>query len=218
MKKGLFIFLVFSLQYGLAQSDSLRTKNDSLRPKKDTAHYNRKAEIIYDSKRYRIYNNYLTFGGGPMYSSVRTTDQKNIGVDFQFHLQKQYFQAGVFLSGDDFGNNKNTQGHLGIGLRYEQNKFNLAAFLGPSYSIFVTEDPDTTGGVHNYEVHNAIGGYISVQAVYKIKYDVGLGGELFADYSPLQTVIGCKVIIFFSGAYRGIKRGFKTKTKSNKKS
>lgn len=214
--KRILCILFFIL---LGATGAMAQDQDTLKPKKDTSayKYNKRLELIYDGKRYRRYNNYLTIGGGPNYSSIRRIDQKNVGVDFQFHVQKQYFQIGAYMSGDDFGNNKCTEFHLGIGLRHERNKFNLAAFIGPSYSIFVTEEKDSTGAVVNLPIHNAIGGYVSLQAVYKIKYDVGIGGEIFADYTPLQTMVGCKVIIFFSGAYRGVKRGFKSKTTTNKK-
>lgn len=188
------------------QTDSIKPqKKDSVKP------YNRKEEIVYDGKRYRKYNNYLTFGAGPLFSSIRAKDQKNIGGDFQFHIKTQYFQIGAFMSGDDFLNNKYTNGHLGIGLRHERNKFNLAAFVGPAFSVYVTELRDTSGAIIDYPVSTAIGGYISLQAVYKIKYDVGIGGEIFADLSDKQQAIGARLIIYFSGAYRGIKRGFKTK-------
>lgn len=179
---------------------------------KDTLPYNRKEEIIYDSKRYRKYNNYLTFGMGKGYSDVRRLDQSYINVDYQFHLQRQYFQAGLYMSGDDFLRNNNIQGHLCYGYRHEREKYNLAGFIGPSYSYFVTGKTDTAGYTSPV-INNIMGGYLCLQAVYKIKYDVGIGVEIFTDISPLQKTVGGRIIIFFSGAYRGIKRGFKTKPK-----
>lgn len=179
---------------------------------KDTLPYNRKAEIVYDSKRYRVYNNYLTFGVGKAYSDIRRLDQNCINADFQFHLSKQYFQMGFFMSGDELLKNTNLQGHVGIGYRYEKELFNLAGFVGPSYSYFVTGEKDTAG-VFIVRTQNAFGGYICLQGVYKIKYDVGLGIELFADISAQQRMVGARIICYFSGAYRGVKRGFKTKKK-----
>lgn len=181
---------------------------------KDTAAYNRKEEIVYDSKRYRKYNNYLTFGVGKGFVDIRRLDQSYINVDFQFHLQREYFQLGMFMSGDDFLRNNNIQGHLGYGKRYEKEKYNLAGYIGPSYSYFVTGKTDTAGFTTPI-VNNVLGGYICLQAVYKIKYDVGAGVEIFADISSLQKMVGGRLILYFSGAYRGVKRGFKTKPKSN---
>ncbi|HRD39966.1 MAG TPA: hypothetical protein PLC65_15160 [Bacteroidia bacterium] len=183
-----------------------------LSAQRDTLPYNRKEEIVYDSKRYRKYNNYLTFGFGKGFSDVRRIDQSYINVDFQFHLQREYFQVGVIMSGDDFLRNNNLQGHLCYGYRIEKEKYNLAGFIGPSYSYFVTGTTDTAG-VTTIQSHSVLGGYMCLSAVYKIKYDVGLGIELFGDISAEQKQAGARVVFFFSGAYRGIKRGFKTKPK-----
>lgn len=186
----------------------------TLAQKKDTIPYNRKEEIVYDSKRYRKYNNYLTFGFGKAYSNIRRLDQNLINVDFQFHLMREHFQLGFFMSGDDFLRNNNIQGHLCYGYRYEKPKFNLAGFIGPSYSYFVTAQTDTAGNVSPV-MNGVMGAYVSLQAVYKVKYDVGLGAELFGDISAIQKMAGIKIIFYFSGAYRGIKRGFKNKPKQN---
>lgn len=198
LKKLLIIFAFLSQLPSFAQ--------------KDTLPYNRKEEIVYDSKRYRKYNNYLTFGFGKGYSDIRRLDQSYINVDFQFHIQRNYFQIGMFMSGDDFLRNNNIQGHIGVGYRMERNKYNLAGFVGPSYSYFVTGKTDTAGYTVPI-INNVLGGYLCLQGIYKIKYDVGLGVELFADFSILQKMAGARVIFFFSGAYRGVKRGFKTKPK-----
>jgi hypothetical protein len=198
LKTFVLIFLVFCFSFALAQ--------------KDTLPYDRKAEIVYDSKRYRVYNNYLTFGIGKAYADIRRLDQNCLNVDFQFHLTKQYLQLGFFMSGDELLKNTNIQGHICYGYRYEKELFNLAGFIGPSYSYFATGATDTAGRFV-VTTQNALGGYICLQGVYKIKYDVGLGIELFADISASQKMAGARIICYFSGAYRGEKRGFKTKRK-----
>jgi hypothetical protein len=198
LKNTFLIFLTFCFTFGLAQ--------------KDTLPFNRKKEIIYDGKRYRVYNHYLTFGAGEAFSDVRTKRQKCINADFQFHLTKEYFQVGFFMSGDQYLRNTNIQGHVCYGYRYEKELYNLAAFVGPSYSYFVTGSTDTSG-VFTVRSHEAVGGYICLQGVYKVKYDVGIGIELFADISAQQKIGGARLILFFSGAYRGEKRGYKPKKK-----
>ena len=193
-------------------------QNDSLvhhRRQKDTLPYNRKQELVYDTKRYRKYNNYITFGGGPLYSTVRAKDQKVLAADFNFHLQKNYFQFGFLMSGADFLANNNVQGHICFGKRYETEKMNLAVFAGPSLSKFVVAKQDSTGSYYP-EVTDVLGGYICLQAIYKIKYDVGIGGEIFGDFSSAQQFGGLKIIVFFSGAYRGQYRGFKSMPKTKK--
>lgn len=198
MKKVVFIFFVLLTEFCLAQTDTLP--------------FNRKEEIVFDSKRYRKYNNYLTFGGGLLYSSVRNIDQRVVAADFQFHLQKQYFQLGFLMSGRNFLDNNNLQAHVCFGKRIEKEKMNLALFVGPSYSKFVTAKQDTSGAFFPV-VTTGMGGYVCLQAIYKVKYDVGIGIELFGDFTAKQQMGGAKLIVFFSGAYRGVKRGFKTKPK-----
>ena len=162
----------------------------------------RREEILYDGKRYRMWNNYLTAGGGFLSSTLRSNSQKMVAVDFHFHIRKQYFQVGGFMSGEEFLSNNNIQGHVCYGLRYERNTVNLAVFAGPSIFTGVTGTP----GVTDPAFYNGWGAYFSLQAVSKfISYDIGLGGELFADLSEKQRIVGFKIILFFSGAYRGLK-------------
>ena len=199
LKKAIAIILTFCISYCVAQ--------------KDTLPFNRKKEIVYDGKRYRVYNSYLTFGAGKAYSDIRRNVQSCINADFQFHLTKEYFQMGFFMSGDEFLRNTNLSGHICYGYRYEKPLFNLAAFVGPSYSYFVTATAPDTAGIFKVSYNTVIGGYICLQAVYKLKYDIGLGIELFADVSDKQKMAGARVVCYFSGAYRGEKRGYKPKKK-----
>ena len=180
--------------------------------KKDTSAYNPKAEIAYDGKRYRVYNNWLTFGGGANYNTKWPKDQKNLAVDFSFHLKQTYFRVGAFMSGNDFTAANSYNFHLGVGLRKEHEKYNLSAFAGPSYSYFKRPLSDSVEfglpAILN-NVYNRFGGYACVEAVYKIKYDVGLGGQIFCDYNDVQMIYGVRLVAYFSGAYRGIKYGYK---------
>ena len=192
LKKILLIILTLSVSFAVAQ--------------KDTLPYNRKREVIYDGKRYRFYNNYLTFGGGKAWSDIRDRTQSFINVDFTFHITKEYLGFGILMSGDYFLRNKNLSGHICYGYRIEKDKYNLAGFIGPSYSYFATATKDTSG-LYNVKYNYALGAYLRLQAVYKVKYDVGLGIELFADISDKQKILGAGLVCYFSGAYRGEKRG-----------
>lgn len=177
---------------------------------RDTLPFNPKEELIFDGKRYRKYNNYLTLGIGKAFSNVRTKDQNLIGVDFQFHIKRNYFQIGFFMSGNDLLANNNISGHLCYGLRRERARTNFAAYIGPSYNYFVVAIKDTAGIYHPL-INNLLGGYICLQGIYKFKYDVGIGLELFADINEKQQLFGGRIIIYFSGAFRGEKRGYKSK-------
>jgi hypothetical protein len=200
LKNTVLIALIVCISFGKAQK--------FFKIQKDTLPYNKKKEIVFDDKRYRVWNNYLTFGAGKGYSDIRNIDQSVLNVDFQFHLQKQYFQMGFFMSGNRFLRNTDLSGHLCYGFRKEKNYVNWAAYVGPSYSYFVTGVVDTSGYV-KVTPHAALGGYLCLQAIYKFKYDVGIGLELFADISDQQKIAGIRLVAYFSGAYRGERRGYK---------
>ena len=173
----------------------------------DTVKFNAKKEIIYDGKRYRVYNNWLSIGAGANYNSKWPKDEKNIGADFTFHIKQNNFRIGGFWSGNDFTASNNYSFHLCYGLRKEQEKYNLSAFIGASTSYFRRPLSDST----NYDlltVYNMVGAYAVIEAVYKIKYDVGIGGQIFCDYNQAQMVYGVRLIAYFSSAYRGIKYGY----------
>lgn len=165
----------------------------------------RREEVLYDGKRYRLYNNYLTVGAGFLSSSIRHTVQKSVAADYNFHIRRHYFQAGLSMSGDEFLANNNSELRVGYGLRRERNTTNLAAYIGPTFFTGV----QGVQGVSDPTFYNGVGGYMCLQAVSKfIAYDIGLGGELFAEVSEKQTQFGFKIIIFFSGAYRGLKKNY----------
>ncbi len=173
----------------------------------DTTKFNPKQEIVYDGKRYRVYNSWLSVGAGAGYNTKWPKDEKNLGADFSFHIKQYYFRAGAFMSGADFTASNNYSFHLCYGLRKEKEKYNLSAFIGPSTSYFRRPLSDSV----NYNlatVYNMVGGYAAIEAVYKIKYDVGIGGQIFCDYNQAQMVYGVRLIAYFSGAYRGIKYGY----------
>lgn len=169
--------------------------------------YDRREEILHEGKRYRLNNNYLTLGGGMLYSSIREKDQKVVGADFQFHVRRQHFQVGMMMSGEQFLSNNNVQAHFGYGLRKETVRANFAVFGGATFFTGVKAATDPFGNPipHYYE---GFGGYISAQAITKLTYDIGIGIEFFADYSPSQSSAGIKAIMFFSGAYRGLKQKY----------
>jgi hypothetical protein len=177
-------------------------------PKPEKPDYRRKEEIIYFGKRYRIHNNYFTFGPGFLNSSIREQSQKCAGADFVFHIREEHFQLGLLMSGEEFLSNNNVQVHFGYGLRKEKQTSNLGIFAGPTYFTGVTAFTDPVTGVTRPDFYNGYGFYVSMQGISKFYYDFGIGLELFADVNYKQTMYGFKVILFFSGAYRGVKRNY----------
>jgi hypothetical protein len=171
--------------------------------KKPELHYYRKEEIIYDGKRYRIHNSYVTVGGGFMQSSIRQGSQKTLGVDFQLPVRKLHFQLGGMVSGYGFGSDNNRQLHVGWGYRRERTGDNLAVYAGPSYYWGVRGDTST--GPINYQ---GMGAYVCVQAIKKLVFDIGIGIEGFAEFSKTQRLFGFRIIAFFSGAYQGVRKNY----------
>ena len=137
---------------------------------------------------------------------------KNIGTDFSFNVKEHNLRLGGFLSGRDFTASNNYSFHLCYGYRKEREKYNLSAFIGPSTSYFRRPLSDSTS-YNLTKVYNAVGAYAVVEAVYKIKYDVGIGGQVFCDYNQVQMVYGVRFILYFSSAYRGIKYGYRAPAK-----
>jgi hypothetical protein len=184
------------------------TAQDSIR-KKERPPFDRKEEIIHNGKRYRIYNNYLTLGGGFGGSSIRSGSQRNAGIDFHFHIRRLYFQAGAMLSGNDFFSNNHTQGHFGAGYRKEGRHTNFAVFGGPCYFSGVEGEPPAPP-----RFYEGVGAYVCVQAVSKMMYDIGLGVDLITEFNYRQSLYGLRIIVFFSGAYQGLKRNFNPNVRS----
>jgi hypothetical protein len=168
--------------------------------------FDRKKEITYDGKRYRVFNNYLTAGGGTCYNSYIQNTNLNIGVDFNYHIRQVYFQSGIFLAGPQFGNYSHLQLHTAVGKRFELNKFNMAGYLGPSMSFINRPIIDTALNQIRSRILQPLGFHAAVQFTYKFKYDVGIGVSLFSDINKEQSVYGLRLELFFSGAFLGDKK------------
>jgi hypothetical protein len=139
-----------------------------------------------------------------------------VGLDFHFHIRRQYFQAGLAISGNQFLENNQTQIRLGYGYRKETAKYNLAFFGGPTLFYGVHGIPDTAG-TFKPEFYQGVGVYGCAQAVKKLAYDMGIGAELFAELNYKQNVVGIKFLLFFSGAYRGLKKNYNPNVRSENK-
>lgn len=161
--------------------------------------------FVVDNKKFQYYNNWLTIGGG---GQQNLTYKRELGfaggLDFNFHIKKNYFQAGTLLSGERFGSYNNYQLHLGYGKRFEDKDYHFAAFLGVSYS---SGNQLTLIDSTKYikRTFNQPGLYIQGEVVKKITYDVGMGASLFIDWNQEQSMIGLRFILYFSGAYTGKK-------------
>lgn len=168
--------------------------------------FNPKKEVVFNDKRFRVWNNWISGGAGPMFHTNNPRTQLALGVNFNFHIKHYYFRIGGMFSGDRFGSWNNLQGHIGwIPLRRDNEHAHQAIVAGVSYSTgyrFVY-----AGHYDNLNPYARAGVYAEYQYVRKINYDFGIGGALFADVNSQNTLIGLRIDVYFSGAYRGYVRG-----------
>jgi len=142
--------------------------------------------------------------------------QQGVGLDFHFHIRREYFQLGIAISGNKILENNQTQARLGYGYRKESARYNVAFFGGPTFFYGVVGVPDTAN-TFKPEFYQGVGVYASAQAATKLVYDIGIGAELFAELSYKQNVIGIKLFLFFSGAYKGVKKNYNPHVRSENK-
>lgn len=196
--KILFSIIVFSFLISFVKAQSEAVKDD----------FDPKKEVVFDGKRFRVWNSYLTFGGlsGGSINKVVPGCQFAGAIDLNIHIKKNYFQSGICLSGQTFGNYSDTEFHLCWGKRIEKKHYNFAAFGGIDYSLFYVWNKDSIPQKFNTTPKTAPGAYLAVQNFFKFKYDVGIGITLYASYNYSRYLFGMRLEMFFSNAYRGKKR------------
>lgn len=166
---------------------------------------NYKREIVIGNKRYRVYNNWVAFGAGPGYHSANPRTQFALGLNFNFHIKKLYFNLGGLMSGDEFGVWNNYTAHAGfIPWRSENENRNIAVIGGISY----TQGYDFAYAGHYYSDRwDRVGVYAELHYAMKAQYSVGAGPSLFVDINDKRIIAGIRLDGYLSGAYRGYARG-----------
>ncbi|MCA6363017.1 MAG: hypothetical protein IM638_08255 [Bacteroidetes bacterium] len=168
--------------------------------------FNPKKEVVFENKRFRVYNNWISGGAGPAWHSDNPRTQLALGLNFNFHIKQYYFRFGGMFSGDRFGTWNNYNVHAGyIFKRHENEKRNIAYLAGISYNTgyrFIY-----AGHYDGENPYQKAGLYLEYQYILKLNYDFGVGAALFADINDLNQIVGLRVDVFFSGAYRGYVRG-----------
>ena len=165
--------------------------------------FDKKREVVFNNKKFRVYNNYVSGGAGKCFNGGWKDWEFCPALDFNFHIQKQYFQAGGLLAGPNLGINNCLQLHFCYGYRYDRSNYMLAAYGGVSYTDGYLKPVNDTS---NATLFKAVGGYIAMQYFYKVKFDYGIGATAFMDINPTQVLTGIRLELFFSGAYRGVKK------------
>ncbi len=180
----------------------------------DTAKFvvqeNFKREIVINHIRYRVYNNWSSGGFGLAWHSANPRAQILLGFNYNFHIHQHYFRIGGMISGDlqeRFSIRNNYQAHAAwIPMRIDNVKYHLALMGGLSYA---TGYKYLFGGqydvIHPYHVW---GGYAEVQYVRKLTYGTGGGGAFFVNVNPANTMIGIRLDLYLSSAYKGYEKGY----------
>lgn len=159
--------------------------------------------FVMENKKFQYYNNWMSFGGGVQQN---ITYKRELGfvaaVDVNFHIKRNYLQAGALISGERFAHYNNYQLHFGYVRRFEDNDLHYSAAVGPTYSWgfqVVPIDP-VKNTIRSYDEP---GFYLQGEVIKKIAYDVGIGACLFADVNKEQSMIGLRLTLYFSAAYTG---------------
>jgi hypothetical protein len=181
----------------------------------DTSQYklqeNFKREIIIGDKRFRVYNNWFSGGGGLGINTEIPYVQTVIAVNLNFHIRRYYFRLGGMMTGDNFGQWNNYQLHAGwIPYRKETEKYNLAMLGGISYLTgykFVGIDQNHLHVYNTAHPYAVPGGYAEIQYIRKIYYDAGIGGAIFVNVNDKNTIVGIRADLYLSGAYKGYVKG-----------
>lgn len=157
--------------------------------------------FILGDKKLKYYNNWITAGAGLQQNlTYKRKYGFSGGVDYHFHIKHHYFQLGTVITGEKFGFYDNYQFHLSYGKRFENNTVHGAVFAGISYSTGFAK-VDSSG---HYERKYKQGGlYLEGQMIKKITYDVGIGASIFGDFNREQSIAGARIVVYFSGAYKG---------------
>jgi hypothetical protein len=175
----------------------------------DTAKFvvqeNFKREIVIDNKRYRVYNNWVTFGGGGTWHSENPRTQLNVSMNYFFHIKQPYFGLGGIVSGDEFGLWNNFSAHAGyVPWRKETERKNMAAFAALSYTLGYDF---LYAGTYSSNRWDRVGFYAEFQYTMKLQYAVGVGPTFFVDVNQKRTLVGIRIDGYLSGAYRGYVKG-----------
>ena len=161
-----------------------------------------KRDTIIGNQVFKEYSNWLSGGAGIARNGNFASNQFAGGIDYNFHIQKEYFQMGILLTGDTYGDYSNYEGHICYGNRIETTKYNLSFWAGVSGSNFFVWDPVA----QLYNQYFMPGLYGDIEYIYKVTYDVGVGISGFADFNQKQNVAGVKFSLFFCGSYKGTKQ------------
>lgn len=164
-------------------------------------------DTVIENKIYRPYSNYLLVSLGKSYNIKNTEVETSGELGYVFRIVNQFFQAGYHVSSDQFFLNRSYQKlndiYLMYGIRKENTHRNTDVFLGISYaygSTYWGRDSLNRKLFHGFSVP---GIRISADYEWKIYYDIGIGLNGYAEWNQYYPIVGLKINVYFSGAFRG---------------
>jgi hypothetical protein len=150
--------------------------------------------------RFRIYNNYVSFGAGIAQTFAAPTKRSiPFAFNYNFGIRKQFFQIGYMRSEPppvlwgNYTENFLNDLHVAYSIRRETKALNIAYIGGLSYAW----------GLSKNTPYSSPGLYVEGQAIRKVAYDLGIGFAIFASYNPKFSCAGLRLEFFFSSAYKG---------------
>lgn len=209
---NIFFLTVISLSLSSQQSTVDTIFVDSI-PKK----------ILYDKKIYKLNAGFTNISAGYFLSNNINYLMKGVSVSVNFHTFKEYFiQVGLtrIAANEAFYYPQRKD----ITVRYFT--FHLSPIVAKMENLhfaFIFNPIGITYGggykdeTYHYEgiiakdstltIQNNYFGmnfYSSIQCIYKFKYDVGVGADLYAEYNQNSfMIVGLKLSFYFSAAFKG---------------
>lgn len=157
--------------------------------------------FIQDNAIYKPNSNWVTLAVGYGYNPFIKVDELAGSIVFHASFNKINLMAGYYLFTDESFTSRSkhsmTNFNFGAGYRKETLKTNFAAFAGPLYAFGNKKIHDT-----QYYRFQGPGFFIEAEYTYKIYYDIGIGISAFYNFSSYYQVVGLKLLVYFSGAFK----------------
>lgn len=157
--------------------------------------------FIKDNAIYKPNSNWVTMGIGTGYNPFIKVNEITGNLAFHASFNKLNFMAGYYLFTDESftSRSKHTMSNfcVGTGVRKETLKSNFAVFAGPLFAYGNKKIHDT-----KYYRFQGPGFFVDAEYTYKIYYDIGIGVSAFYNFSSYYQVVGLKLHIYFSGAFK----------------
>lgn len=184
MYKKIFIVFIF-LGIGVAHAQEKKRKKE------------KPPEIILNGKRFLKYNNWVNVGIGVGEKFDFSELSFPVGVNYNFHIRREYFQLGYLRSDikgllGKFNPHFFHDLHFCYGRRIETTDYNAALFAGIAFLTGLQDSSTSFSGV---------GAYAELQLTRKVVYDVGYGLSLFINYNRYYPLIGIRLDLYLSNAY-----------------